>query len=653
MRPLLSWMFFSFAALLAASGPLHSARAADPSESAAAANDHGITRAAAGDLDGALAAWERAAKLAREAGDADLGARALANTGRALGERGDAPHAAPLLGEALDLALALPATPEAGETLVSIGRSFALLAHSDPSEKSRAAWLASAHRALAAALERAEASGDRRLASLAAGRLAQVYAASGRDDDALALGRRALFAAQEIQALELVALWQRDLARSLVRRGESDAAIDALRQSVRATEAVRPQLTDAAAPLRDELRTATIELMDLLLHKASATSAAAAREALLRETRDVAEAAKTTELRDYFHDDCVDRARARVRSLDDVAIRAAVLYPILLPDRTEILVSFPAADGSAARLERFAVPVGAEELTREVRNFRRLLEKRTTRQYLAPARRLYDLLVRPAEAMLVASGVDTLVFVPDGALRTIPMAALHDGEHNLIERWALATTPGLSLTDPRPVDRAHLRVLLSGVSKPVGGTAPLEQVRAEIGAAHELLGGEVMLDEGFQVERFEGALASEAFNIVHVASHGEFLQDATQSYLLAWDGKVTMDALSRSIAALPFRDVPLELLTLSACETAEGDDRAALGLAGVAVRTGARSAVGTLWQVNDQAAGQLVVEFYRRLRDPSVSRAEALRQAQLALVRDGRHEHPSYWAPFLLIGSWL
>ncbi len=270
---MLSWMLCALAALVAAGGPLHSARAADPSESAVAANDQGITSAAAGDLDGALAAWERAAKLAREAGDPALQARALANAGRAFADRGDAPHAASLLGDALDLALALPATSEASETLVSIGRSFARLADAAPSEQSRATRLASAHRALAAALERAEASGDRRLASLAAGRLAEVYAASGRDDDALSLGRRALFAAQEIQALELIALWQRDLARSLLRRGERDAAIGALRQSVSATEAVRPQLTGAAAPLRDELRSATIELIDLLLRKASATSA--------------------------------------------------------------------------------------------------------------------------------------------------------------------------------------------------------------------------------------------------------------------------------------------------------------------------------------------------------------------------------------------
>ena len=97
----------------------------------------------------------------------------------------------------------------------------------------------------------------------------------------------------------------------------------------------------------------------------------------------------------------------------------------------------------------------------------------------------------------------------------------------------------------------------------------------------------------------------------------------------------------------------MELLTLSACDTAAGDDRAALGLAGIAIKAGASSALATLWHINDQATSELAVEFYRQLQNPTISRAIALKHAQLKLLNDRRYEHPGYWSPFLLINNWL
>ncbi|MBW2288637.1 MAG: CHAT domain-containing protein, partial [Deltaproteobacteria bacterium] len=125
-------------------------------------------------------------------------------------------------------------------------------------------------------------------------------------------------------------------------------------------------------------------------------------------------------------------------------------------------------------------------------------------------------------------------------------------------------------------------------------------------------------------------------------------------FLLAYDGRVSMDQLAAFVGATRFRaDEPLELLTLSACESAAGDDRAALGLAGVALRAGARSALATLWSVNDRATAELVVDFYGNLVVPDVSRARALQQAQVKMLSTRHYRHPGYWAPFLLISSWL
>jgi CHAT domain-containing protein len=243
------------------------------------------------------------------------------------------------------------------------------------------------------------------------------------------------------------------------------------------------------------------------------------------------------------------------------------------------------------------------------------------------------------------------VFVPDGPLRTIPFGALHDGERFLIETKALATTPGIALTDPRPLPGA-LSPLLVGLSESREGMPALPFVPDELRAIQSQHGGAVLLDEGFRVGDVRRALAEQPISVLHVATHAEFTAAGESAWLLAWDGRLSMDQLRDDVGLYRYRRQPLELLTLSACETAAGDDRAALGLSGVAVKAGARSALGTLWKVNDEATSLLVVAFYDEL-SRGVSRAEALRHAQQGLLEDLRFDHPGYWAPFLLIGNWL
>lgn len=143
------------------------------------------------------------------------------------------------------------------------------------------------------------------------------------------------------------------------------------------------------------------------------------------------------------------------------------------------------------------------------------------------------------------------------------------------------------------------------------------------------------------------------FTIVHIASHGKFEREVKNSFLLTFDDKLTMDHLNQVIGRFRYRDQPLELLSLSACQTAAGDDRAALGLAGIAIKAGARSALATLWFISDEASSALVVEFYHQLQDPTVSKAMALRNAQLKLLENPDYQHPIYWAPFLLLNNWL
>jgi CHAT domain-containing protein len=246
------------------------------------------------------------------------------------------------------------------------------------------------------------------------------------------------------------------------------------------------------------------------------------------------------------------------------------------------------------------------------------------------------------------------VFVPGPALRAVPLAALHDGKDFLIRRYAVAMTPSLRLTDPRPIRRENVTLLLNGLTESVQGFPPLVYVASELEAIRGLYGGKMFQDEGYRKAVVQQELADEQYSIVHFATHGQFSGKVRDSFILTYDGRINMDDLEEYVGASWFReDNPVELLTLSACETAAGDDTAALGLASVAIKAGARSALATLWSINDQASSELVSDFYAQLADPNVSKAQALRLAQVGFLDDLRYKHPSYWAPFLLIGNWL
>jgi CHAT domain-containing protein len=394
-----------------------------------------------------------------------------------------------------------------------------------------------------------------------------------------------------------------------------------------------------------------LQYVDLLLQKATALEAtatgldSAAYTSYLQQVRTTVEQFKTSELRDYFGDACVDAARPKTTALERVSLDAGILYPILLEDRTELLLSL------STGIKRVQINEPSERLERRTQIFRIALQAQDAQRYLYHAQQLYDLLIRPIEADLRAG--QTLVWVPDGALRLLPLAALHDGKQFLIEKYALAVTPSLTLTDPRPLPQEAVSALAAGVSESVANFPPLPHVRDELQGIQQLYGGTVLLNQDFSPTSLAQTVDQGQFSIVHIASHGEFAADPAKSFLLTSQGKLTLTQLAKTIGQLRFRDQPLELLTLSACETAQGDDRTALGLAGVAIQAGARSAVATLWRVSDEATAVLMQRFYEHLRAPGTSRAQALQQAQLSLLHDPNYASPVYWSPFLLINNWL
>lgn len=494
----------------------------------------------------------------------------------------------------------------------------------------------------------ADQTSDPRIASFALGYQAEIYFATGRANEALTLVRRALIRADKADAPDSLFRWYALLGRIHLESSDQPAALRAYRNAVKALD----QLSLESSPrdvrfdesLASHRESIYLQLVELLLEKARRDATTANRQVLLAEARDTLESFKTEELRAYFEDACL--AAQRKVTPDDIP-GTVVLYPVVLPSRVALILSV------GQELSLHDVPLSREDLDSAVYAFRRGLPNRMTRGYLRASSTLYEAIIRPIESNLDAA--KTLVVIPGGALRSIPFAALYDAreEEFLIEKIAIASAPGLTLTDPKPLSIESTRALVAGISQSVQGYPALESVPTEIAGVSETFRSDVLLDEAFQTPRFEQLIEKRLIGVVHIASHGEFLPDFSKSFILTHDGKLSMERLARTIGRTRFRtDEPLELLVLSACETAAGDERAALGLAGVALQAGARSAVATLWSVNDLAAGDIVRRFYSALA-AGHSRAEALRMAQRAMIADPDFSHAANWAPFLLISSWL
>jgi filamentous hemagglutinin family protein len=295
--------------------------------------------------------------------------------------------------------------------------------------------------------------------------------------------------------------------------------------------------------------------------------------------------------------------------------------------------------------------------------------------YLPPAQQLYQWFVQPLEQDLETQEIDNLSFILDTGLRFIPLAALHDGDQFIVENYSVGLMPSLSLTDTRYTDLRSLEVLAMGASE-FTDQVPLPAVPTELRTiVQNLWPGQVFLNDDFTVQNLRQQREQRPYGILHLATHGEFRPGGLESsYIQFWNQKLRLD----EVRQLGLNDPPLELLVLSACRTALGDDQAELGFAGFAVQSGAKSAVASLWYVSDEGTLALMTEFYSQLRQVPI-KAEALRQTQIAMLKgdvrlqDGeiyssrsenislpagvaRSEnqdlsHPFYWAAFTLIGS--
>jgi CHAT domain-containing protein len=353
------------------------------------------------------------------------------------------------------------------------------------------------------------------------------------------------------------------------------------------------------------------------------------------------------------------------QSLTAVNAQTAVFQSLILDDQILVLAILPEANGKSI-LKLHQIPSDRPTTLNTVNTFRCRLEQRSDRenQFQEQAQQLYDWFIRPFAPDLTARSIQSLVFIHDGILRTVPMAVLSDGQQFLVEQYAIANTASLFLPSPPPSPERNRKILAFGLTQPATTNAntsfpPLESVQAEIaGIQATIPNSNGLLDQDFTRERLQSELQTERPQILHLATHAQFGFDAQETFLVTgrdssqpYNGTVSLNDLYQLLRSSQTAAAPLELLTLTGCETAAGSSRDALGIVGVALQAGAQSAIASLWQVEDAATAQLVVQFYQNLQ-AGQSQSEAQRSAQrswLAANPEGRYRHPGYWAPFVLV----
>jgi CHAT domain-containing protein len=541
---------------------------------------------------------------------------------------------------------------------------------------------------LTQAVQNAQQIQDQRAESYALGTLAKVYeqqAIKLKGQPALyqkqlayaqKLVEKALMISETIEAADISYQWQRQLGRILWETGDARNRQQALSvyypSAVKSLETVRGELTgtnpDVQFSFRDNAEPVYREYVDLLLSEPNSSPA------VLNQAIDLIDSLQVAELENFFR--CVLSEFVEIRQVtkrDDP--EAATFYPIILPDRLEVIVQLPNQDAPIRLTQKIpqaerTIDATTKTLLDALRN-----EVSYASEYKEPGAQIYRWLIEQAEPYLQQAKVKTLVFVLDGSLRNVPVAALWTGQEFVIQKYAVAVTPGLKLLGPKRFARQEFKALIGGLTsdrptQPAPAPQPfpaLPFVKDEVKGLQAVIPkSTVLVEDQFVPGNLAETLKRESFPIVHLATHGNFSSNPKQTYLVtAKDQYIDIDNLQELLrTGKGNRQDSLELLMLSACQTAQGNRRATLGMAGVAIRAGASSTVASLWSVSDQSTSILVDMFYQNLKQVieqgNSTRVQALRQAQLALLDPqseaggkGEFSHPYFWAPFILLGNWL
>lgn len=460
---------------------------------------------------------------------------------------------------------------------------------------------------------------------------------------------------------EVAYRWQWQLAKLYKLNNKHQESLKVYKNAYTNLQNLRKDLVsihpDIQFNFRDSVEPMYREYVDLLLQDVDDLSKTDSEKSL-RKARDVIEALQLAELNDFFRDACTD---VKTEAIDDIDPEAAIIYSIILKNRIEVIAKLP----NENQLLHNSFNISESEINSQLKDLLDVIKRRRTvnEEVQKISKQFYDWLIQPFEQQFKQKQVKTLVFISDGLLRNIPMSIIYDAnEHKyLIEKYAVALSPGLKLFSSNPLPKIELKALIGGITEARFGFPSLPNVKDELNKVQATLSQsqEPLLDGKFITSKLKEQIGLNNFKIVHLATHGNFSSNLENTFILAWDKELKIQELGQFLQTNQLQESSsIELLVLSACKTASGDKRATLGLAGVAVRAGARSTLASLWLVDDKSTAQLMTRFYQELSQAqkvnNITKAKALQKAQLALLNDENFEwkKPYYWSSFVLVGNW-
>lgn len=499
-----------------------------------------------------------------------------------------------------------------------------------------------------AALLQANTLANTRLRSQAYGTLGKIYLQSDQLEDAMKVFRKALILAQTTQDDHLAYQWSWQIAQIYQQQEKTTPAIAAYGTTLKHLDKVRTTLISANADLQfsyqESVEPVYNQYLQLLLSSPTPD---------LRLVLETHQQLQVAELENYLKCGKLDAI-----NLDGPQQSSSIpkIHIFRLDNQVEVIVQ--THEGIYRHQPDSAL------VNRALFNFLVMVDdaqfpSTSETLFQQDSQILYNQLIAPIQPYLPQEG--TLAFYLDSHFQNLPISLLYDGKSYLVQDYSVQTSLQTQLKRVRGKNTGgDLKVLFAGLSEESPSfkypdipeyLAALPEVDDELRGVQEISDKTTtLINKDFTTERLKTALNRDK-PIVHIASHGMFSSTPERTMILAYN---------KPINALEFHDLisqksdlgqaAIELLILSACQTAKGDKRSALGIAGMAVQAGATNILASRWLVDSRATTQLITTFYQELSDGR-SKAEALQQAQIQLIGSEKYSHPYYWGAFTLVGT--
>lgn len=487
------------------------------------------------------------------------------------------------------------------------------------------------------AIKEAEATNDLPSISSSNGLYGKILFEQGNTQKALTTLNIAINSAKSVGAIDQAQKWEVEIARIYAKTGNQTKASIYYEAAISDIEQIQknilPLKNELQFAFRDQIEPTYREYLELLFKS---------KQPDLSKALDVFERIQVGEIENYLQ--CSDLGLvSRIRDLPPEDSPDVAIYLIQMPRQYAVILR----DKNKKLNYRL---LNYDQVDESIRSIRQNLQSKSfklinNRSMKIIFRDLYNAVLAPVENILPKEG--NLVWVVDSKLQSIPWGLLSDGNQYLLEKYLVSYSLGVELEMPKSLNLKNLTALIAGSTifpnEPKYSSLP--SVSQEIETVKNFFPGISLLDKNFTYRRL---ISHTGHSIVHIASHAQYSSNPDESYILSWENRIKMQDLQKLVEE---NKRPLELLILSACESAEGDSRAPLGLAGTAVRSGARSTVASLWLVQDVSQVKLMGQFYEGLKY-GMSRAQALQQAQISLLKSDEWSNPYYWSNMILLGSY-